>query len=123
MVALAPSPAVDGPRDPVHLFNNHGLVLLYVATHPVARERDIAAAVGIAERSTGRIVADLSAAGYLDLHRVGRRNVYRVNTEAPLRNPQLGDRTVADLLAFLGAGSGGAEVPPRNADEQRPPGI
>ncbi len=87
----------------LHIFSNHGLVLLFVAAHPEARERDIAGAIGITERSTTRIVSDLAAAGYIDRQRTGRRNLYRVNLEVPLLHPLWKGRTVRDFLAFLGS--------------------
>jgi DNA-binding MarR family transcriptional regulator len=55
---------------------NHARVLAYIAEHPNARLRDIAAAVGITERTAGQIVTDLEQAGYLSKSRDGRRNQY-----------------------------------------------
>ena len=54
--------------------SNHGHVLIFLAQNPQARIRDIAAAVGITERSAQIILADLEAAGYLTKIKVGRRN-------------------------------------------------
>jgi hypothetical protein len=45
------------------LLTNHGHALTYTAGHPDARIRDIAAAVGITERSAHRIVSELVDAG------------------------------------------------------------
>ena len=64
------------------LFTNHGLVLLYIAAQPGARERDIAAVVGITERSAQRIVGDLVNSGFIARRRSGRRNVYEVHLDA-----------------------------------------
>jgi IclR helix-turn-helix domain len=44
---------------------NHVLVLLCIAHDPGVRLRDIAASVGITERSAYGIVTDLAAAGYV----------------------------------------------------------
>ena len=60
------------------LLTNHMYVLLRVAREPDIRGRDIAAAVGITERTTSSILRDLVAGGYLSVERVGRRNRYRV---------------------------------------------
>jgi Winged helix DNA-binding domain len=87
---------------------NHALVLLCVARDPGARLRDIAATVGITERSAFGIVSDLAAAGYIVKEKGGRRNRYRVETHLPL--PESADRrlVIGDLLALLGESSVGA---------------
>ena len=41
-------------------FTNHGHVLVYLARHPDARVREIAAEIGITERATQAILADLN---------------------------------------------------------------
>ena len=85
--------------------SNHAHVLVYVHQHPTLRIRDIAEAVGITERATQAIVADLVAEGYVQRFREGRRNVYQVTGDVPLRHPVEADHTVADLLAMLEAPS------------------
>ncbi len=93
---------------------NHALVLLCIARDPGARLRDIAASVGITERSAFGIVSDLAEAGYIVKEKGGRRNRYRVEADLPV--PESADRRLAigDLLALLGGqgarltGSGGA---------------
>lgn len=82
---------------------NHAHVLEAIATDPTLRLRDIAAAVGITERTTAQIVHDLEEAGYLTRTRDGRRNRYEVHGELPLRHPKHRHRTVGDLIAFLEA--------------------
>ena len=81
---------------------NHALVLLCIARDPGVRLRDIAASVGITERSAFGIVSDLAAGGYIVKEKDGRRNRYRV--EADLLVPESADRRLAigDLLALLG---------------------
>jgi hypothetical protein len=81
---------------------NHALVLLCVARDPGARLRDIAASVGITERSAFGIVSDLAAAGYIVKEKGGRRNRYQVEADLPV--PESADRSVAigDLLGLLG---------------------
>ena len=85
------------------LFTNHGLVLLYLATQPGARERDIATVVGITERSAQRIVGDLVTSGFIARRRSGRRNVYEVNLDAPLSDPVWAGLCVRDLLDLVAA--------------------
>ena len=79
---------------------NHSHVLLCIAADPGVRMRDVAAGVGITERAVQRIVAELEAAGYLEVSRVGRRNRYTVAASAPLRHPTNGGLTVSDLIRF-----------------------
>jgi len=66
---------------------NHARVLLRIAEDPGARLRDIAATVGITERSAYGIVTDLTAAGYVVKHKDGRRNRYQIQTHLPLPEP------------------------------------
>jgi DeoR/GlpR family transcriptional regulator of sugar metabolism len=80
---------------------NHGHVLGCIAADPTARLRDIAAVVGITERTAAQIVSDLEQAGYLTKTRVGRSNHYEVHGELPLRHPQHRHHTVGELIAFL----------------------
>jgi hypothetical protein len=82
---------------------NHALVLLCIARDPGARLRDIAASVGVTERSAFAIVSDLAASGYIVKEKGGRRNRYRVEAHLPV--PESADRHLAigDLLALLGA--------------------
>jgi DNA-binding IclR family transcriptional regulator len=86
---------------------NHALVLLCIARDPGVRLRDIAASVGITERSAFSIVSDLVVAGYIVKEKGGRRNRYRVETHLPL--PESADRRLAigDLLALLGGQNAG----------------
>jgi Mn-dependent DtxR family transcriptional regulator len=92
--------------DGVHLWRfvtNHAHVLACISSDPAARLRDIAAAVGVTERTAAQIVGELEQAGYLTKTRVGRRNRYEVHGELPLRHPAHRHRTVDDLIRFLEA--------------------
>ena len=80
---------------------NHAHVLACIAADPEARLRDIAAVIGITERTAGQIVSELEQAGYLTKTRTGRRNVYEVHDDLPLRHPQHRHHTVGDLIRFL----------------------
>jgi hypothetical protein len=93
---------------------NHAHVLAYIAADPDARLRDVAATVGITERTAGQIVSELEQAGYLTKTRIGRRNRYEVHGELPLRHPQHRHHTVGELIGFLKA--------PPQADARRQPG-
>ena len=81
---------------------NHGLVLSYVAQHPRITARELGDAIGITERATRKIIADLSQAGYIIKKREGRRNRYRVNADIPLRHSTQQEAAIGDLLQGLG---------------------
>ena len=80
---------------------NHARVLLCIAHDPGVRLRDIAASLGITERSTYGIVTDLAEAGYVVKQKTGRRNRYQIQTHLPLPEPSSQERTVGDVLALL----------------------
>lgn len=86
---------------------NYAHVLTCVGADPSLRLRDIAAAVGITERTAAQIVKDLQQAGYLTKTRNGRRNTYEVHDALPLRHPLHRHHTVGDLIRFL---QGPAEI-------------
>jgi DNA-binding Lrp family transcriptional regulator len=81
--------------------SNHGRVLLYLAHDPGMRLRDIAARMGITERSAYSIVTDLTEAGYIAKGKDGRRNRYQIQAHLPLPEPTNRDRTVGEVLALL----------------------
>ncbi len=93
-------PLLDAVPDFAFL-TNHAKTLILIAHDPRIRIRDIATRLHITERTSQRIVADLAKAGYLDLRREGRRNVYSVKTHLPLGLPIQRDINVGSLLAIL----------------------
>jgi DNA-binding IclR family transcriptional regulator len=80
---------------------NHARVLLGVAHDPGVRLRDIAASLGITERSAFGIITDLIEAGYVVKEKDGRRNRYRIQAHLPLPEATGRDRTVGEVLALL----------------------
>jgi predicted transcriptional regulator len=80
---------------------NHARVLLCVAHDPGMRLRDIAATVGITERSAFGIVTDLTEAGYVVKQKDGRRNRYQVQAHLPLPEPTTQERSIGEVLAVL----------------------
>jgi MarR family len=80
---------------------NHAQVLLCIAQDPGVRLREIGDTVGITERATHRIVAELAAAGYISRRRNGRRNHYTIESHLPLPDPLARERKLGDLLAVL----------------------
>lgn len=81
---------------------NHGMVLSYLSLHPRITARDLADAIGITERATRKIIADLLDEGYVTKKREGRRNRYRVNPDLTLRHPIHSETAIGDLLQALG---------------------
>jgi len=79
----------------------HARVLLLVAHDPGVRLRDIAASLGITERSVFGIITDLVEAGYVVKEKDGRRNRYRIEADLPLPEPSSQERTVGEVLALL----------------------
>jgi len=83
------------------LLSTHGRTLLVIARDPRARMRDIAAAIGVTERTAQRVVTDLVAAGYVLREHASRRNVYTIRTDLPFEVPGGGEVHLGDLLASL----------------------
>lgn len=93
--------ASDDERRRWTFLTNHSHVLLCIAADPGARGRDIAERVGITERATQSIIADLIEAGYLTRQRIGRRNEYEIRQDLPLRHPIEQNHQVAELPGFV----------------------
>lgn len=104
-----PVSEIDAPRSWTFL-TNHAHVLVCITRDPGIRVREIALRVGITERATQRIVADLAAEGYIERTRVGRRTTYTVNGLLPLRHPLEEHSEVGVLLRALSV---------RMSDQQR----
>lgn len=85
--------------------SNHTHVLGCLAADGNLTLREIAARVGVTERAVQRIVAELEEAGVLERRRDGRRNLYRINTDAPLRHPLEAHCRIGELLAMIVARS------------------
>jgi hypothetical protein len=66
-----------------------------------ARLRDIAAMVGVTERSAHDIVTDLVDARYVVKDKAGRRNRHRIQEDLPLRDPISRQRTIGEMLDLL----------------------
>jgi predicted DNA-binding transcriptional regulator YafY len=88
---------------------NHARVLLCIARDPGIRLRDIAASVGITERSAYGIVSDLAAAGYAVKQKDGRRNRYQIQAHLPLPEPASQQLTIGEVLALLAGATAGRQ--------------
>jgi DNA-binding IclR family transcriptional regulator len=93
-------PIVDGPKNWTFL-TNHAQVLLCLAETPDIRLRDVAERVGITERATQRILAELIEAGYVKAERVGRRNRYTVDRQHAMRHSAQFGYEIGALLKAL----------------------
>jgi hypothetical protein len=80
---------------------NHARVLLCIADDPGVRLRDIAASLGLTDRSVYAIVTDLTAAGYGVKHKDGRRNRYQIQAHLPLPEPASQEPAIGEVLALL----------------------
>jgi DNA-binding IclR family transcriptional regulator len=80
---------------------NHARVLVCIAHDPGVRLRDIAATLGITERSAYGIVTDLTEAGYVVKEKDGRRNRYQIQTHLPLPEAITRERTIGEVLGVL----------------------
>ncbi|HLN17224.1 MAG TPA: helix-turn-helix domain-containing protein [Acidimicrobiales bacterium] len=77
---------------------NHARALVCIAHDPGVRLRDIAATLGITERSAFGIVNDLTAAGYVVKEKDGRRNRYSIRTDLSLGESIGRERTIGEVL-------------------------
>jgi hypothetical protein len=94
----------------------HARALLCIARDPGVRLREIATSLGITERSAHAIVADLTAAGYVVKHKLGRRNRYQIQAHLPLPEPATREPAIGDVLTLLVGDAA------RRAPQQPPPG-
>lgn len=102
-------PSRDPSRPPERSMNeskwtfltNHSHVLILLHTNGNLVLREVAQRVGITERAVQRIVHSLEEAGYIERHKIGRQNTYRVRTDVALRHTIESHRTIGDLLAVF----------------------
>ena len=80
---------------------NHARALLCIAHDPGVRLRDIAARLGITERSAHGIVTDLAEAGYVIKQKDGRRNRYQIQAHMPLPEAASQQPAIGEVLALL----------------------
>ena len=80
---------------------NHAQVLLCIARNNQLTAKEIAGLVGITERAVQRILDDLEAGDYISRSREGRRNVYQIHAEQPMRHPAQQGHAISELLDLL----------------------
>lgn len=86
---------------PWTFLTNHTHVLWCIYQEPATRLRDVAERVGITERMVQKIVAELVEAQCLQVEKNGRRNVYQLLVDRPLRHPLEAHCTVGQILDLL----------------------
>ena len=91
---------------------NHAHALLFIASEPNSRLRDIADALDVTERTAYGIVADLSHGGYVAKEKEGRRNVYHVQSHMPIRDAVGQHRAIGELLGLFLDASGSPDPAP-----------
>ena len=89
---------------------NHGRVLGYIYRNPRSTAREIAGAVGITERTTHNIIADLADSGYITRRKKGRRNIYKVEPGLPTVRDANRQVIVGDLLSVVRSKKGGRRM-------------
>lgn len=80
---------------------NHAHALLFIASEPNSRLRDIADALDVTERTAFGIVADLSQEGYVAKEKEGRRNVYHIQADMPIRDAVGQHRAIGELVGLF----------------------
>ena len=84
-----------------NFLTNHARVLVCIARDPGVRLRDIAATLGITERTAYGIVTDLADAGYVLKKREGRRNRYQIQAHLPVGEAIAREQTIGEVLKVL----------------------
>src|SRR5215207_6291428 len=94
----------DGPDRPEQnvrwaLLSKHGMVVVALAMTPNLTSRQLAAHMGLTERTLFTIIRDLVGADILRVKKVGRVNTYIVNDQAAVPNPRFAHLRLHDFLA------------------------
>ena len=81
--------------------SNHGHVMVQLNQNPEMKVKDLAERVGVTERRTQTILAELEEAGYISVTRNGRRNIYKVNQNLKFRHPSESNKSIGLLLKIF----------------------
>jgi DNA-binding transcriptional ArsR family regulator len=84
---------------PLRWLTPHARVLLWVALHPDSRVAEIATQVLLSPRTVMNVLNELEARGYVRRRVWGRRTLYSVNEQKPLRAED--NVMLADLMRIL----------------------
>lgn len=89
------------PRPTWTFITNHGAVLVLLNRHGKITAREVALTLGITVRSVRRIIQELETEGYIQISKEGRRNIYTINQDQPLRRDDQRKVDVGTLLEAL----------------------
>jgi predicted transcriptional regulator len=89
-------------RENCTFLGQHAQELNALDKNPDFKINQLSQILGITTRSVVNVLQDLVEGGYLTKTRAGRRNHYEINRSAPLRHLTSQDRTVGDLIEYLG---------------------
>ena len=80
---------------------SHGAVFLHLINYPGDTIRQISDHLNLAERTVTGILADLKRDGYISATKAGRRNVYTIHPDLPMRYPSQTSQTVNEFFGLL----------------------
>ena len=83
------------------LFTNHAAVFFHLLEHPDATIRRVADELDLAERTVVGVIGDLREGGYLLVRKEGRHNVYRADTEGPMKRPEHAGYTMREFFTHV----------------------
>jgi predicted ArsR family transcriptional regulator len=89
------------PRPYWTFITNHGAVLALLNKHGKITAREVAHSLGITVRSVRRIIRELETEGYIQITKEGRRNIYSINHDRPLRREDQREVEIGTLLEAL----------------------
>ncbi len=81
--------------------SSRGTVLFHIAANPECTAKDIADALYVTRRTVWGAIGDLRRAGMVYVKKIGRRNHYTVNLDAPLFHPTITGYSLRRVLAQL----------------------
>ena len=80
---------------------HHGHVLVALVQNPDQTIDELAHQVGITSRAVSGIVNDLVEAGFVEKKKAGRKNLYVIHADTPMRHPVNEMANVSDVLALF----------------------
>lgn len=83
------------------LFTNHAAIFLHLLEHPDATIRRVADELDLAERTVVGVLKDLREGGYLLVRKEGRQNIYRANTEGPMKRPEHAGYSMREFFVHI----------------------
>ena len=76
-------------------------MFFHLLEHPDATIRRVADDLDLAERTIVGVLGDLREEGYLLVRKEGRHNIYRANTEGPMKRPEHAGYTMREFFAHI----------------------